>query len=137
GVGNRLAVALEHRTLEPVHARAQDQALGREPEPVAGAFPARALALPEPEVEMVLVRALGAGAAGVAVQAHDRAPDARIGVDARGEAIEFGSERLDEVAGGLEQERVVLLPVRLEPRPIVVLAEEAKRLRREALEAAH
>ena len=89
---------------------------------------------------MVLVRALVAGEAGVAVQAHDRAPDARIGVDARGEAIELGSERLDEVAGGLEQERVVLLPVRLEPRPVVVLAEvaeETKRLRREALEAAH
>jgi hypothetical protein len=66
-IGDGLAEALEQRSLEVVHARAEDQALRREPEPEAGALAARAGALREPEVEMRLVRPLVPREAGVAI----------------------------------------------------------------------
>jgi hypothetical protein len=64
--------------------------------------------------------------------------DARIGVHVGRERPQFLTERLDEVPRRLEQPALVPLPVRLEPRPVVVpteLGEERQPLSREALKS--
>ena len=118
----------EHVLLEMVHAGAVADPVRLDPQEEARAAAARPVALPEPQVEVGLVRALVGREARVAVDAQDRAVDARVGVDARRQARQPLAERDDQLAGRLQHEPLVVRAVRLEPGAVVVLAQVAQKV---------
>src|SRR5919108_1559878 len=92
--------------------RTENELVRRQPEPEAGPLAAGPVAVPEPEIEVILIRTLVPRETRISDDAHDRAADSRIGVELGSELVTHG---LDEVTRRLEQQRLVLLAVRVEP----------------------
>src|SRR5262245_59204249 len=115
-----------------MHAAAEHELVGSNPEPEAG--PPLALTDREPEVEVVLVGALVAGEARVSRDPEDGAVDARVGVDIRHRGPQLLAHGDHEVARRLEQQVFVLGAVGVEPLARVVLPQARQEIERAAIE---
>jgi hypothetical protein len=110
------------RAVESMRTRANADHRGADAdeEPRDRAFP---LSVPEPEIEVVIVRALVPAEPDVAVDAEDGAQDTRFGVGLRREPVQLLAYRHDEPSRRLQVPALVVVAMRLEPGPVVVIGE--------------